>query len=215
VRTAFERGQAATRSAAADGFTLVELLVALAVAGIALTAGFAALATLQDRTAYATEAGVLILEGASTRAQLIDWIAGARLQDSRLRLRFQGLGAESHALPSDELYVPTTARTPLNMPVTLVRLYLDRDPVTPERGLVAELLGRQGDLPTRMELIPQVTEMRLRYLPDVDGPMEWTSVWEGQEALPRAVELTLVGSQEEPLPPLLSLPIRVALATLR
>lgn len=199
----------------ASGFTLVELLVALTVAGIALAAGFAALAAVQDRSAHAHQASLELLEAAATRALLIDWIGGARLQATELQERFQGLNAAEHGLTSDELLLPTTARTPLDAPITSVRLYIDLDPATPERGLVAELLARAGDEPVRTVVVPGATGMRLRYLPDVDDAPEWLESWVGFPTLPRAVELVLVGGALDPLPPLLAMPIRVSLATLR
>lgn len=197
------------------GFTLIEVLVGLAVGGIVVLAGFAALATVQDRAAHAKEASLEALRGASARATLVDWLDGARLQSSDLGVAFQGLDAVEHALPADELGFPTSARTPLEAPITFVYLTIATDPASLERGLVAELVGALADEPVRVELVPQAVDMHIRYLPDVDGPVEWTESWIGQEQLPRAVELTLVARPDDPLPPLLRLPIRVPLATLR
>jgi len=198
-----------------SGFTLVEMLVALTVSGIALAAGFGALTSLQDRTTHARDATTAALESAASRDLIVNWLVGARLGDSDLGESFEGRDAAELSLPADELYFPTTARTPLDTPTALVRLYLDFDPNTPERGLVAELLGRQTDEPTRLELAPQVTGMEIRYRPDVDGPVEWAPSWMAQEALPRAVEIVLFDNPADPMAPLLALPIRAALATLQ
>lgn len=202
-------------SAARSGFTLVELLVALTVAGIALAAGFGALASLQDRSEHALDATTAALEGAATRELLVDWITGARRGDGELGESFEGRSARDHGLPGDELLFPTTGRTPVGGASAFVRLYLDLDPATPERGLVAELLGRVMDEPRRVELAPQATGIEILYRPDVDGPVEWAPSWEGQDALPRALEIRLADRPEDPLPPLLAYPIRVALGTLR
>src|SRR5690606_19492630 len=129
--------------------------------------------------------------------------------------RFEGLGAREHGLPWDELTFPTRAGTPLRTPVTLVRLYVDVDPATPERGLVAELTARSGEEPVRIELAPGAVGLRVRYLPAAEGPVEWAESWSGQPQLPRAVELTLLDAADAPLPPLLRLPVRVALATVQ
>ncbi|MEX1258844.1 MAG: prepilin-type N-terminal cleavage/methylation domain-containing protein [Gemmatimonadota bacterium] len=197
------------------GFTLVEMLVALTVAGIALAAGFGALTSLQDRSTHARDATTAALESAASRDLIVNWLVGARRGDSDLGEVFEGRDAAELSLVSDELYFPTTARTPLDTPTTLVRLYLDFDPNTPERGLVAELVGRQADEPVRMELAPQVLGMEIRYRPDVDGQVEWAASWMAQDALPRAVEIVLFDDPADPMPPLLALPIRVALATLQ
>jgi prepilin-type N-terminal cleavage/methylation domain-containing protein len=197
------------------GFTLVELVVGMAIGGIVLLAGFAALATLQDRSQHALAATTHALEGATARATLIEWISTARLQSSSLGMRFEGLDSRELGLPWDELTFPTPARTPLRAPVTVVRLYVDDDPMTPERGLVAEMTDRVEAEPIRMELLSQVTGMLIRYLPVADVPVEWTEGWSGQSQLPRALEITLFDDPADPLPPLLRFPIRVALATLQ
>jgi type II secretion system protein J len=215
------------------GFTLIEVIVGLAVGGIVILAGFSALTTVQDRSVHAREATTAALEGATARAMLVEWLATAQLQSTELDVRFEGqnaqmsrgglviearfegVDAQEQGLESDEITFPMRAPTPLRMPVTQVRLSVDNDPETPERGLVADLSGRLGEVPKRMALAPQATALLIRYLPNVDGPVEWTESWIGQNQLPRAVELTLVDDPRDPLPALLRLPIRVAMATLQ
>jgi hypothetical protein len=101
------------------------------------------------------------------------------------------------------------------VPVTGVRLFLDVDPATNERGLVAEMTGVLGGVPRRMEIAPQATGMAIRYLPATGTLAEWTESWVGQNQLPRALELVLQAEPEDPLPPLLQLPLRVPMATLQ
>lgn len=197
-----------------SGFTLIEVLVGVAVGGVVVTAGFAALTTVRDRSAHAHAATVAALEGATARATLVEWLGTAQLQSTELGGRFEGLDAEEHALEWDEISFPMRAQSPLRTPVTQVRLLIDVDPETPETGLVADLAGLQGELPVRVSLVPRATGMLIRYLPDVDGPVEWAESWVGGP-LPRAVELTLLDDPADPLPPLLRLPIRVTLATLQ
>jgi prepilin-type N-terminal cleavage/methylation domain-containing protein len=217
----------------AAGFTLIEVIVGLAVGGIVILAGFSALATVQDRSAHAREAATAALEGSTARAMLVEWLATAQLQSTELDVRFEGqnaqmtrgglviearfegMDASQQGLVSDEITFPMRAPTPLRMPVTQVRLYIDTASVTPERGLVADLSGRLGEAPRRMALAPQATALFIRYLPNVDGPVQWTETWIGQDQLPRAVELTLLDDPRDPLPALLRLPIRVAMATLQ
>lgn len=222
-----------TRRGARAGFTLVEVIVGLAVGGIVLVAGFTALATVQDRSLHAREATTHALEGATARALLVEWLATATLTASVIQTRFEIVNGRLLGLTWDEITFPTRARTPLRTPVTGVRLYVDTDPMTPETGLVAELVGSLLMEPTRMEIDPRVTGLLIRYLPVGEGPMEWVGSSGGPEAfpgavrvaavegavtlqqLPRAVELTLLSDPTNPLPPLLALPIRIPLATLQ
>jgi prepilin-type N-terminal cleavage/methylation domain-containing protein len=191
------------------GFTLIEVLVALAVGAIVLTAGMAALATVHDRSEHARMANAEALEAAAVRSTLIDWLSSTQNVSQELGARFEGRSADESELVWDELTFPTRARTSLRVPMTVIRLFIDEDPATREQGLVAELVGRLGDEPVRLELVPQAVGLRLRYLPYADPPVEWSPGWVGQPQLPRAVELTLFDLPEHPLPPLLRLPLRV------
>jgi prepilin-type N-terminal cleavage/methylation domain-containing protein len=193
------------------GFTLIEVMVALAVGGIVVSAGMAALATVQDRSEHALIATTGAIEAAATRATVVDWLSGAFYSVREQGIRFEGLDADEFGWEWDEVVFPSRARTPLRTAVTTIRLFLDTDPETPERGLVAELTGLVGSEPLRMELIPGATGISVRYLPYGDGPVEWSVSWVNQSQLPRAVELTLMDDPEYPLPPLLKMPIRVAM----
>lgn len=197
------------------GFTLVEVLVAVTVAGIVMVSGFGALAMVQERGDQAYSSTTSVIEGASARAQIVSWLEGARLRDSELDEEFQGLDAGETSIPHDMLYFPTTAETPLEARTTLVLYTVDSDPATPEQGLVAVMWTDLTDPPRRFEIAPEVVDLEVRYRPDVDGEVEWMTSWVGMGELPRAVEIRLMPSVDGELSPLLRLPIRVTLATLR
>lgn len=197
------------------GFTLIEVLVGMTVAAVALAAGFAALSFVQDRAGQAEAAMVPAISGAATRALLSEWLAGARMQAPGRGDRFQGLDSDASETGSDELIVPTTARTPLSVGTTVVRLYIDREDSTAELGLVAELTERPGDLPERLELLGQASDMELRYLPDVADATEWLDEWVDSRSLPLAVEITLSATPPDSLPTLLRYPLRVPLEAAR
>jgi prepilin-type N-terminal cleavage/methylation domain-containing protein len=195
------------------GFTLVEVLVGLTVAGLALTAGFTALAFVNDRSAEAERASVEALEGSAPREMLADWLAGARLQASNRAGVFDGIDGEDQGKDSDELTFPTTARTPLGVRNAVVRLFIDEDDETPERGLVAEMRERLQDDVRRVELVPQAATLQIRYLPNTPDAVEWLDNWQGQGELPRAIVLTLTPVSGDSLPLMLRLPLRVTLGT--
>lgn len=197
------------------GFTLVEVLVGMAVAALALAAGFTTLAFVQDRADHAEAAVVPALAGATTRALLTEWLSGALSRAPGRGERFQGLDAAEAGGVADELVLPTTARTPLSVGTTVVRLYVDAQDSTVERGLVAELTERVTDVPRRVELLPQVTGMEIRYLPDVEEATEWLPSWIGNRSLPRAVEIRLASAGRDSLPSILRHPLRVHLEAAR
>ncbi len=210
IRPAERRVAPAVRGSA--GFTLVEVMVAVAVGGIVLLAGLSALTTVQDRSEHALQATTRAREVATVRNTLIDWLTSAEVSLQELAANFEGQNAEDLELEWDELSFPTRSRTGLRTSPTAVRLFIDTDPETPEKGLVAELVGRIGAEPARFELVPRAVGLNLRYLPNVDGPVEWTDSWVGQPQLPRAVEFTLLDDPDDRLPALLRMPIRVVLA---
>jgi len=205
-------GVGSSRMAGRDGFTLIELIVGLTVSALALTAGFAALSFVADRATQAETATVTALEGVAARELLVDWLTGARLQAPGNTGSFQGSDNEAlGGLADDQLLFPTTARTPLHVRNTVVRLYIDRDEETPETGLVAELTERLQDEPRRVELVREAVGLDLHYLPESTDAFEWMPDWLGRNQLPKAIELLIQVPRGDTLPPLLRYPIRVAL----
>jgi prepilin-type N-terminal cleavage/methylation domain-containing protein len=200
-------------SARRGGFTLLEVLVGLSVASLVLLAGMAALGTVNENAGRAETAAIDAVAGASQRALLVDWLSAARYR-APTGEQFEGMQQDLDGQLQDLLFFPTTARTPLDGPYTVVGLYIDVDPETPERGLVAEMTGnRIGEEPRRFEIVPEAASMRIRYLTSsADGFPEWVSLWQSRQGLPRAIELTLEPAAGDSLPRLLRLPIRAATA---
>jgi prepilin-type N-terminal cleavage/methylation domain-containing protein len=197
--------------AARAGFTLLEVLVGLTVASIALTAGVLALAAVQDRSVHAEGASMDAVSGATQRGLIVEWLAGARLR-AVTGERFEGMQNDEGGELIHQLVLPTTARTPLGVTSSVIGLFIDYDPETPERGLVAEMTGASfGEMARRMELVPEAGELHIRYLTDVDGIAVWSDTWSGRNRLPRLIEITLEPAPGAVLPLLLQFPIRVAL----
>jgi prepilin-type N-terminal cleavage/methylation domain-containing protein len=196
------------------GFTLIELLVGMTVAALALAAGFAALAAVNDRSVEAEASDIAAIAGATQRQLLVSWLSEARIV-AVTGEPFDGQEDEKQGVPRDALLLPTTARTPLEGPTTVMGLYIDDDPETPERGLVAEMTGVQlGAEVRRFELVPQADGMQIRYLPNGPAP-QWIDGWQEQPSLPRAIEITLIPARGDTLPRLLRLPVRVAIGALQ
>ena len=197
------------------GFTLMEVLIGLTVAALALTAGFATLGFLSDSDEPVDVASALALRGATTRNLLTEWLAEARFQAGRRGETFQGLDGEVYGTPADELIFPTTASTPLGVGTTVVHLYIDDDDATPERGLVAGLTELATDQPRLVELVPEAGSMELRFLLRVEGTVgEWVDGWISNQ-LPGAIQLALGPTRYDTLPPLLRLPLLVPLEAIR
>jgi prepilin-type N-terminal cleavage/methylation domain-containing protein len=197
------------------GFTLMEVLVGLTVAALALTAGFATLGFLTESDEPVDVASALALRGATTRNLLTEWLAEARYRVGRRGETFQGLEGEVYGTPADELIFPTTASTPLGVGTAVVHLYVDDDNDTPERGLVAALTELPTDEPRVVELVPEAGSMEIRYLLPVEGTTgEWVDGWISNR-LPRAIRVVLGPTRRDTLPPLLRYPLLVPLEATR
>lgn len=196
------------------GMTGVELMVALAVTGLAAVIGTATLALLSDRSATLREVTSTTEHAAAVRRTLVAWVADAHGAQSPFSgnsaAAFELLDLRDHGRGADQLLFTTSAPTPLGSGDAFVRLYVDTDPRTAERGLVAELSAWPGGPATRLQLDSTVTEMDARCLTDLAGSPRWLPTFLSAQAVPRGIELRLRSAHDGDLAPLLQLPIRVA-----
>ena len=195
--------------------TLLELMVALTITGFTMTAGYGAFASIIDHRARAESQIEAVTRAAAQRRVLAEWLGGARLTVDQDGPQFQGLDGAYETRPDDELTFLTTGATPLGAAETVVRLYIDRDSLTPERGLMAELSTRQGSVRERVEIEAHADALDLRYVTRMLGHAEWLPSWISSTVLPVGVELTLTPQPGDTLPPLLRLPITVPLGSTR
>jgi type II secretory pathway pseudopilin PulG len=195
------------------GMTGAELLVALAVTGLAAVIGTATLALLTDRRASLRETSSATEHAAAVRHAIVAWLEDAHGAQSPFSgnevAAFELLNLRDHGHPADQLLFTTSAPTPLGSGDAFVRLYVDSDSRTPERGLVADLSAWPGAPVTRMQLDSTVIEMDVRCLTDLAASPRWLPSFLSSQAVPRGVELRLRASTGS-LAPLLQLPIRVA-----
>ena len=199
----------------ARGFTLMEVLIGLTVAAMALTVGFATLGFMADTDEPVDRASALALRGATTRNLLTEWLSEVRYRQGRRGQAFEGWDSDDYGNPTDSIIFPTTASTPLGVGTTVVRLYIDEDTSTPEQGLVAALTELIADEPRIVELVPEAGSLDIRYLMPLEGSIgEWMPSWLSN-VLPKAIELTLGPNRIDSLPPLLRFPILVSVETER
>ncbi len=192
-----------------SGMTLLELVVALTITGMAATTGYSALTTLAT---HGERAGAVLdtsLRAAAERRTLSHWLAGSWLSIEESGPPFRGLDGVDEGRPSDDLTFLTTASTSLGSGGTVIRLYVDRDSTTPERGLVAELSRWPNGATGRLEIDPRVDGFDSRYFTRMLDQAEWLPSWISNTVLPGAVELRLFPAPSDTLPALLALPLIV------
>jgi prepilin-type N-terminal cleavage/methylation domain-containing protein len=193
------------------GMTLLELIVGLTVTALVLTGGFAAVAAIGDRRGQLEAAMDAVARQASARAEIISWVSGATLLADEGGPQFRGLDGVRQDAPDDQLTFLTTSPTPLGAGNIIVRLYVDRDDATPERGLTAAFAEWRGTATTRIELDPRVQGLDIRYLSSFQFRSGWLPSWISSTLMPAGVELLPVAAPGDTLPPLLRLPMVVPL----
>jgi len=185
------------------------LVVSLTITGIAMTAGVGIVAAVADRRLAITTATAAVARAAAQRDAIVQWIAGARLSAGEGGPQFGGLDGVHGHTPDDQVSFLTTAATPLGTGETIARLYVDRDTLTPERGLTATFTAWRGLGAARLELDPNVAGMDVQYLTAIVGSGGWMPSWISSTLVPVAVAVQLLPAVGDTLPPLLRLPILV------
>jgi prepilin-type N-terminal cleavage/methylation domain-containing protein len=190
------------------GFTLVEVLVAIGVAGVVallVGTGFGAVVRMERRAAEARQSS---MHGVAVRRQIALWLRAAVVNGTADAWDFDGSNRISEAgEPDPVLRFTTAAPGPFETGTARLALRLDRDPDTPERGLVVvhpDSLGGPDEEERRSELVPGATALVIRYLHSVEGTRMWTNQWQSSSRLPDAIEIRVFGDS---IPPLLRVPL--------
>lgn len=179
------------------GMTLLEVTVALAIAGAALASGAAVLGFLADQSAR--PATLAVVSASAVRTTLREWLSEARLAtegDAEFRGRpgdvRTGMARRDDAL--DELTFVTTSPTEVSASGTIVHLYVAHGdgPAMPAHGLLAELTPwRRAGTPVTRVLAHDATGFRVRYLSSLFGQRNWLDSWVSTSVLPAAVEIRI------------------------
>ena len=196
------------------GLTLIELLVALTITGMVMTAGYGALSTMVDHRTRVMTATDAVASAAAKRRMLVRWLRGTRLTIEG-DATFEGLHGVDGDQPDDALTFVTNAPTPLGSGETLVRVFIDRDDKTSERGLTVALSDRKGGPVRRIEVDAHATALDIRYLSGLFGNRTWLESWVSTTVLPSAVRLIVSSQQRDSLPALLRPAIVVPLGVVQ
>lgn len=209
-----------------DGFTLVEVMVALVVSTLAAMAAHTGLQVIRDsseRAAYARETAIT---AAAVRRQLTDWLAGAFLAEQPAAL-FSGttdraMGAGGSPSLKLQTRVPSAAEPGR---VELLNVVLQLEGIQGRDGgvLVAEIVPLDGCVVTaaiaaaesgaclrRVHLAAGVRRWSVRYLRAEQDLHMWVPEWSSRVSLPAAVQIVLEGDSVHPL---LQVPLTVPLTT--
>ena len=173
------------------GFTIIELVVALAVSGIVVVSAHEALVTVADARARAEETRVRVTRAAGARALLTTWLRAAVVDSAESA--FGETVTRGGGERTESLTFRVSHGGSLYPGSRLIRLWVDPGSTGGSRGLLAEVSPRSGawNGPDTLSLEPQAGSMRVRYWGSVEGADRWIDAWPSEGALPRVVEVQL------------------------
>ncbi|MEX2282340.1 MAG: prepilin-type N-terminal cleavage/methylation domain-containing protein [Gemmatimonadota bacterium] len=175
------------------GLTLIEVLVAMSISSVVAVIGYTALSVLVDQSSRATSPSE-IARGGWVRRSLGDWIRSALLIPGVDATGFQAVDRTQQDTARDELRFLTAATMPDGNRLTWVRIYIDRDSLTTEKGLTAELEPWGTGRPGRIELDSTIVGLDARYTSTLISGRKWFPSWVSSSVLPDAVELRFVAT---------------------
>lgn len=205
------------------GMTLMELVIALAITGLMATAGAAAFGSIIDHRKVIQTATVSTERAASLRDMIRSWIMSGTIQiqqgggprGMRGGAGVATAGAASRGGSSlaavtaaqaggDELAFTTTALNPSLLPNVRMRLYVDADNNTPEKGLAIEYQPNLQMPMVRKMLDSTIDTLRVEYLDRRTN--KWFPASQAATVTPTAVRVTLLSGIAK-LHPILGLPM--------
>jgi prepilin-type N-terminal cleavage/methylation domain-containing protein len=206
------------------GMTLMELVVALAITGLMATAGAVAFGSIIDHRKVIRTATVSTERAASLRDMLRSWIMSGTIQIQQgggPRGLRGGVGAAggggaasrggssiaavtSAQAAGDELAFTTTALNPSLLPNVRIRLYVDADANTPEKGLTIEYQPNLQMPMVRKMLDSTIDTLRVEFLDRRTN--KWFPASQSAAVNPMAARVTLL-SGVAALHPILGLPM--------
>lgn len=211
------------------GVTLMELIVALTITGFMAAIGTTAFGSIIDQRRMVRESTSADERAAALRQSIREWLVPATVQIERGGVPRTGTtttrtaqtsamssistrtanGAEAvspAAAAGDVITFTTTAPNPTDAPNARLRLFVDGDEATPERGLVLEYQVTQQMPLQRRELDSTITTLTVEYLDRTTG--KWYPASEAATLQTiRAVRLTLTGDDPKRVSALLQVPI--------
>jgi prepilin-type N-terminal cleavage/methylation domain-containing protein len=205
------------RPAARRGMTLMELVVAIAITGMMAAIGGATFSSIIDHRRVIRESTVSTERAAALREMIRGWITAGTIQiqqgggprglRSTARIGMNpdaATGVTAAASTGDELTIATTALTPTVSPSTRIRLFVDGDDNTPEKGLTIEYQASNASPLQRRELDSTIGSMTVEFLDNRTG--RWYDATQAATITPIAVRFSFAPMEHQSLPRLLLLP---------
>lgn len=209
------------------GMTLMELVIALTILALVATMGGEAFATLIDRQATIRAASADVERAAALRETIRQWIlqgepfvasggvpaggrGGAAVGRALATVAPGGssssqAGVTAAASTGHELTVYTNAPNPLLTSNVRIRLFVDADEATPERGLTIEYQASTQTPLLRRELDPDIGDLVVEFYDQRTN--RWFDATQAATIQPVAVRVAMVAAEGKTIPRLLQVPL--------
>jgi type II secretory pathway pseudopilin PulG len=208
--------------------TLMELVVALVIVGMMTAAGVAAFQSLIDHRKTVRDASVATERAAALHDMVRGWLAAGTIQlqagggpnigglggTAAPTTAASASGSTMNAMTNtaaqgsgDQLVFTTSAPSPAMQANVRIRLYVDIDPNTPEKGLSIEYQTGQATPIQRVMLDSTIDSLDVEFLDRQTG--RWFDATQASTIRPRAARVTLMATQAKGVSRLLAVPIVV------
>jgi prepilin-type N-terminal cleavage/methylation domain-containing protein len=196
------------------GFTLVEVMVALVVAGLVLGGAYGIVGSVADARTHTAAARAELFPGPAARAAIDGWLRSAALLEGGGA--FIGVEGGTGALSRDALSFTVEDGGALHPGPRRIRLWTEHGAGL--RAEVASLRPMDGEPPDTLSLAPAAAGLQAQYRTQSRDETVWLDAWRSDRALPEAVRITILPPPEaaaDPraggLPRVLRMPILVPL----
>lgn len=178
------------------GFTLVEVVVAVAIGGLVTLTAAGTAASVLELTEHADAHLSGTLRSAAVRTQLREWLrASYASRDSTYEAAFTGFDGPQNGADALRFHVVDPTATVRGR--ASIVLAIDAAPGGGP-SLVAVIQPEAGAA-TRVELIPGADFLEVRYLYFVSSEPRWFAGWSSEVERPAAVRLWIDGDGLESL----------------
>jgi prepilin-type N-terminal cleavage/methylation domain-containing protein len=207
---------------ARPGMTLMELVIGIAITGLMAAAGAGAFGSIIDHRRVIQEASANTERTAALREMVRSWITAGEIRITAGGLGRANTGQRSIATQAasragasianvtaaqgigDEINFTTQALNP-SMTSTRIRLYVDGDANTPEKGLTIEYQPNLQQSLVRKMLDSTIDTLRVEFLDARSG--KWFAAAEASTIQARAIRMSMASSHPERHSRILGIPM--------
>jgi len=216
------------RMRARRGMTLMELVIGLAITGMMTAAGAGAFESIIAHRKVIRDAAVSTERAVALREMIRGWLSTGQVQIQQGGgPRGLSRGAATATTPGmsgtssvsaaqaagDEISFTTSAANPALLSIVRIRMFIDADNNTPEKGLTIEYQPNAQQPLVRKMIDSTIDTLYVEFLDD--RTHRWFHSSEAATITPTVVRITMLPGEHHTAPPILSVPMIYPIANAR